>query len=131
MAKMQELQLPPEPAAPPPEGLQDPHNTQLPSELISALALDLFLSQNKPCRSYFRITGFQHLCVVLYFLTDRSGLQEVLGVDGYSDTDTLSLGFVSFLQREGDGQSLLCTALDVAFGFSLTICHRASKQWDG
>ena len=53
--RMQQLDLHAVPTTPVPEGLQSSSNTQLSSELISAVVLDYFLSQKhlqKLCQNY-------------------------------------------------------------------------------
>jgi len=90
----------------------------------------IFLAK-KICGSYVRIKGFHQLQVMLYFLIDRAVLREAPRADNSSDIATSACVFISFWQggrgegREGDGdwQTLLHTALDVAFDFCLLSCH--------
>lgn len=96
--KMQQLDLHAVPTTPVPEGLQSSSNTQLSSELISAIVLDYFLSWKnllKLCQDY-RLPPATSNAVIS--LTDRSVLPEALRADSSSDIATLSCIFVSFWQ---------------------------------
>lgn len=139
---MQQLDLHAVPTTSVPKGLQSSSNTQLSSELISAIVLDYFLSQKnlqKLCQDYRQPPATSNAV-----FPDRSVLPEALRADNSSDIATLSCGFVFFWQgggappwwggREtGTGKPcyiqlwtwLLTSVCPVA-----TQVSRATKQWD-